>query len=96
MEAYRYAEGAPDAGGKLPPHPRELTTLGYIDRFGVRAVMGKDELAYHEIQEMLAAENVVHAYLARKASNGWGKWAQDNPEADKLLKKVEVRANATD
>ena len=96
MEAYRYAEGVPDENGNLPPQPRQYIDLGYIDRFGVRAVMGRDELAFHEIQEMLAAENAIDAYLSRKASGDWGKWAQENPRVDALLKQIEIIIHAED
>ena len=94
--ALRYAEGVKDDDGRFPPIPKELLDLGYIDRFGVRAVTGKDVLPYGYILAMTVAENIVHAYISRKRSENWAKWAQDNPREDALLKRVEILANATD
>lgn len=93
MEAYKYAEAVPDENGMLPPVPRELADLSYIERFGVSAVYGRSFLSYGEIQRMMVAENIVQAYLSRKAAqNGtnWAKWAAENPRADDLLKEIEV------
>lgn len=94
MEAYRYAEGNRDKDNKLPPPPKEFIDLGHIDRFGVRAVMGRDELAYHEIQAMLTAENIINAYRSRKLAKNWAEWAQQNQQADELLKEVEIMLHA--
>jgi len=44
---------------------------------------------------MIAAENVARSYFSRKASQNWGKWAQDNPQMDKLLIEVEILINAS-
>jgi hypothetical protein len=87
VEAYLYV--AEDA-----PPPFELNLLSYIDRFGVRAVLGRDDLSAGEIRGMIMAENVVNAYLSRKASDNWGKWAADNPKMDELLKRIEVMVHA--
>lgn len=86
-EAYCFARDGSDP-------PKEYIDLGYIDRFGVRAVMGRDELAYREIQAMLTAENIISAYYSRSQTDNWAKWAQDNPQADKLLKEVEILIHA--
>ena len=90
VEAYRYAQGAPDDDDILPPPPPELALLAYIDRFGVRAILGRDVLRANEVLSMMIAENVVKAYLSRKASENWGKWASENPRYDDLLKSIEV------
>ena len=84
--AYAYAEAAPPA----PSMPNELVLLGYIDRFGVEAVMGRPVLSAGEIRKMLIAEDVVYAYGRRKASGNWGQWSQDHPYLDALLKSIEV------
>ena len=42
---------------------------------------------------MIAAENIVTAYLSRRASQNWGKWAQDNPALEKIILDAEVLAN---
>ena len=91
-----YAKAEPDESGNHPPLPKELADLSYIDRFGVKAVYGRDELSFGEIQRMITAENIHEAYLARSRAESWAKWAQDNPEADRLLKQVEVMLHDTD
>lgn len=90
MDAFLYAEGAPDESENHPPLPYDLAIIGYIDRFGVKAVLGRDVLAYREIQRMLTSEHVYTAYISRQMSKNWEKWAKDNPKADELLKNVEM------
>ena len=89
VDAYRYAE----SGGRLP---YEIVQLSYIDRFGVRAVLGRDELSYGEIQRMLTSENIITFYRSRTASDNWAKWTNDNPEASELLIEAERLTHATD
>lgn len=38
----------------------------------------------------MMAESVKNAYLSRKASKDWAKWAAANPKADALLKEIET------
>ena len=71
-----------------------MLDLSYVDRFGVRAVYGRDELSFSEIQRFLVAENIYNAYMTRKAADDWAKWATDNPIAAKLLAEVEGLINA--
>ena len=85
--AYQYAEG--DTGRGLPPVPYEIALLSYIDRFGARAVTGRETLAAGEIKRMLMAEQIVSAYQSRKASNKWAEWENANPYKSALLKAVE-------
>lgn len=75
--AYAYAEGV----GEIP---RELQLLGYADRFGVEAVYGRMPGA-GELRAMVLAENVVTAYHSRQKSENWAKWAQENPDMNRLL-----------
>lgn len=76
------------------PISHEIALLGYIDRFGVMAVLGRPVLSYGEIRRMIAAENIFTAYKSRQASDNWGKWALENQKSDALLKSVEVLINA--
>lgn len=80
--AYRYASRE----GELPP---ELDTLRLIDRFGVRAVLGRDVLSLGEMRRMLSAEVVLTAYRARSRAENWAKWADDNPELAGALGQAE-------
>ena len=74
------------------PQPFELILLGYIDRFGVRAVMGRDELSAGEIRRMFTTENIVKAYLSRKSAMDGGdvvEWAKNNQFYVSILADVE-------
>lgn len=94
LEAYRYVEGAPDEKNRLPAPPHEAVLLNCIDRFGVKAVMGRDVLSHGEINRMLLADRIIRAYASRRASGDWGKWAAANPNDDALLVHVETMINA--
>lgn len=66
--------------------------LRFIDRFGAQEVMGR-VLGVGEMRRMMFAENLVNVYASRQASTnkegGWGKWAQEHPDWDAMLKQVE-------
>ena len=79
--AYMVADGSPIT---LSP---ELLLLREIDRYGVSAVMGRS-LSHNEILRLRAAESVISAYNEKYAQEDWAKWAQDNPEKDKILAKA--------
>jgi hypothetical protein len=57
--------------------PGELILLGYIDRFGAQAVLGRP-LSAREIRGMVLAENVVNAYREREASSNFAIWMDEN------------------
>lgn len=95
--AYLYAEGTPDAKGNRPPPTTELLNINYIDRFGVRAVFGRDVLSYKEAQSMVVAENIYSAYISRKEAMEHGnvaEWATKNPIEARLLVEVEKLLDA--
>jgi len=75
--AYHEAEG--------DGHSRELTALRLIERFGVKAVLGRDTLSAGEIARMITAENIYKAKQANDKSENWAEWARNNPHAAKLL-----------
>jgi hypothetical protein len=75
--------------------PRELELMGYVTRFGAAAVFGRTPGA-GELRRMIAAENVVNAYNARKASENWAEWASANPAANRLLIKAMQAAEEVD
>jgi hypothetical protein len=77
--AYAYADG------DSPTPPREIIMLGYIDRFGAPAVLGRDYIGYGEMQRMLYAENLIKAYHSRARSENWEAWARDNRQAQSEL-----------
>jgi len=64
--------------------PEELILLGYIDRFGAKAVMGR-ALSAREIRGMVLAENVVNAYKERQAASDWTIWTDNNKDKARLL-----------
>ena len=87
VAAYRYAQE--QYLDDPPPKPFELTLIGYIDRFGVEAVMGRPVLSAGELRRMYTVENIYNAYNARKASEDWAKWAAENPARAAMLAEVE-------
>lgn len=70
-------------------HSRELETLYRIDRFGVKAVLGRDVLYWSETRRMIVAEKVYKAYHSRRQSGNWAEWSEKNPVLAKLLFDVE-------
>ena len=81
--AYAFADGGPTPEEPVPA-PEELVLLGYLDRFGVQAVMGR-ALGAGEIRRMTVAENIVKWYRERQASSNWASWATDNPDSSQVL-----------
>ena len=74
----------------MPPVPYEIALASYIDRFGVKAVTGKDTLSASEINRIIVSEKIVDAYKSREASGKeWGKWAAAHPDLDEFLKQIE-------
>lgn len=67
--------------------------LRLIDRFGVRAVLGRDTLGAGEMRRMLTAERVVRAYRDRAGAANWAEWAKDNPDDSRLLIGIERSLN---
>ena len=71
--------------------PDVLKLLDYIDRFGVRAVMGRDTLGAGEMQAMITADNVRRAWLSRAGyrdkdgQQNWAQWAEAYPELSEIL-----------
>lgn len=83
VAAYDYAE-TPGSN----PIPRELVLLGYIDRFGAQAVMGR-QLNVVEIRRMILVDNICRAYDSRsqaeKNGENWAAWAKRNPKYSQIL-----------
>jgi hypothetical protein len=75
--------------------PRELELMNYVTRFGAQAVVGRT-LGAGELRRMVATENVVNAYKARKASSNWAEWAAANPGASRLLNAAMREAEGLD
>jgi len=72
--------------------PFDLLALGYIDRFGVEAVLGRKELSAGEMKRMFTVENIVNAFQSRKAAMDDGnvaEWAKNNPFYVSILADVE-------
>lgn len=88
VDAYKLAEGIDPAA-----RSRELEKLWLIDRFSVRAVLGRDVLYHREMMLMLTAENIYKAKLANMHSDNWAEWAKDNPSLAKQLAEVEKLVN---
>ena len=71
--------------------PDVLKLLDAIDRFGVRAIMGRDTLGAGEMQSMMMADNVRRAWLSRNAyrdkdgMQNWAQWAEAYPELSQII-----------
>ena len=52
---------------------------------------------YGEMRRLIIAENIVFAYRSKKAAEtkggGWGKWAEEHPQLDRLLSEAEMLAS---
>jgi len=65
--------------------------LDYVDRFGVKAVTGKDVLGMKEMREMIIAENIRKAFWSRAnftdgdGNNDWAALATRNPDLSRYL-----------
>lgn len=86
--AWRFAE----YGGEPPD---DYKTLGYIDRFGAAAVLGRP-LGLGEIRRMVATENVIKWHAERARSENWQAWAKTNPEKQHALITAMKAAEAED
>ena len=73
---------------------KETVLLEMINRYGTRAVLGRDVLRASEIIRMNYCQNITAAYQARSQTEGWIEWIKRNPELAKALKDAEKIANA--
>lgn len=69
--------------------PAELSIARKVDKYGVKAVYGRDVLTHAEIMGMSIADVVVRIYEQRAASNEWAKWMIDHPKEAAFLEAVE-------
>ena len=81
-DAYSFAIGE---GRK----PAPLKLLESIDRFGVKAVTGRDVLSYGEISRMRYCELIVSLYKSREAASNWAEWTGKNKAAAQALNEAE-------
>ena len=84
-DAYRASAGE---GGSA-----ELSLAALAQRFGVRAVYGRETLYSYELRQILLAERVQRAYASRNKSDNWQAWAKANPADADLLGDIEARLN---
>lgn len=68
---------------------RELDLLAKIDRFGIKAILGRDVFYYGELRRLILAENIRDAYRARAKSENWVTWSTSNPIMAKILVDIE-------
>ena len=73
--------------------PAEIKLLSAIDRFGVKAVLGRDVLSAGEISRARYAETIIGAYRARERSESWVEFANKNKQASRILNDAERLAN---
>lgn len=71
------------------PQPKEIALKIQIERYGAKAVTGRDVLSPRLIKDMIMAANVENAFNSRAAcEGGWGAWEKDinNKDMVKILK----------
>lgn len=72
---------------------KELDVLAKVDRFGLKAIYGRDTFYYGELRRLIVAENVHYAYTMRKNSTEWDKLQAAQPELMNLLFEAEKLAH---
>ena len=81
--AYAYADG-------VGPMPRELVILNSIDRYGVKAVLGRDVLGAKEMRRMAVCDNIKMWYDARKRDE---KWSESHVNESNFLTEIHRMAD---
>jgi hypothetical protein len=76
-------------------YSHQIEKLNRIDRFGLKAITGRDVFYHGELQQLIAAENVVIAYTSRKSSENWGEWENKYPSLAKILIEIETQNAAS-
>ena len=71
---------------------RELRLIRLVEKFGVKAIFGKDTLPANEVIKMLTADHVLNSYNSRK-EKPWGEWAREHPGDADLLHRAERLAS---
>lgn len=70
-----------------------------VDHYGVRAVLGRDELmaaeilVYNELRYMASAWRSRDAYRDKDGAPNWAEWAGHAPEAAQYLARLEIEQN---
>ena len=59
------------------PQPKEIALRQSIERYGAKAVTGRDVLSPRLIKDMTMAQNVEVAFNSRQASENWEAWEKD-------------------
>lgn len=72
MKAAAYAFGIGDG-----QPPAEYRLMQAIDRYGVRAVLGRDVLTCGELTRMRYTENIRLLCQARERSDNWAEWMNE-------------------
>lgn len=75
--AYGFADGSQSSP--------EIRLANAIDRFGVRAVMGRDVLYAREYYAIRVAEDIVDGYKSREQTDNIAAWQSENQRLGNLL-----------
>ena len=73
--------------------PSILKLAQLIDRYGVKAVTGRDYLGAGEILQIQTAEAVVRLYHEMKSHQSWADWAAGNTRGAQFLMRATELAN---
>ncbi len=83
----------------IGPCPDDIVLDGYIEKFGVQAVLGRPTLSANEIKRIVVSTNVLTAYKSRESCKNpdgtpnWAKWAEANPDLANILRQAEIEAH---
>ena len=70
---------------KSAPLPYQVGVANNIQRYGVKAVTGRDTLSARELRDLNLAANYDTLMQATLNSGDWGRFAEANPEAVEML-----------
>jgi hypothetical protein len=59
------------------PQPKEIALRIQIERYGAKAITGRDVLPARFVRDLLIAQNVEASFNSRAASENWGAWEMD-------------------
>jgi hypothetical protein len=89
-----------DYADDIGPCPIEIVLSGYIEKYGVEAVLGRKTLSANEIRRMVLADNIYLAFRSRagyrngEGKSDWVEWSERNPELAEILNAAEKERNS--
>lgn len=66
-------------------YSKEMEKLYRIERFGLKAITGRDVFYHGEFLNLVAAKNIVFAYQSSQRAANWAEWSESNPDLAEIL-----------